>query len=241
MRPRSFAPTSAAPSVRVERFVPVERESPLALTLAQGIVASDAMDSAIRKATELGVTAIQPLVTARSAPLPDGERGDKRVAPLAADRDRGRGAIGPQPDPGGRRAAFHRRMASRRGTEPASSSCRTPTSSFAAIAPPRAAARRADRSRRRIRRARRRGGESAGISGAPARPARTARRHGGRGGDRRRAVGVGRLAMRRLRHRVAARGARRGLRHAAARRGARRCEGPTRSSCWARRARRSRA
>jgi 16S rRNA (uracil1498-N3)-methyltransferase len=67
-------------AVRIERFVPVERESSLALTLAQGIVATDAMDSAIRKATELGVTAIQPLVTARSAPMPDGERGDKRVA-----------------------------------------------------------------------------------------------------------------------------------------------------------------
>jgi 16S rRNA (uracil1498-N3)-methyltransferase len=66
-------------SVRVERFVPIERESSLDVTLAQGIVASDAMDSAIRKATELGVTAIQPLVTARSAPLPDGERGEKRV------------------------------------------------------------------------------------------------------------------------------------------------------------------
>ncbi len=66
-------------SVRVERFVPVERESPLTLTLAQGIVATDAMDSAIRKAVELGATAIQPLVTARSAPLPDGERGEKRV------------------------------------------------------------------------------------------------------------------------------------------------------------------
>ena len=67
-------------SVRVERFVPVERESHLALTLAQGIVASDAMDSAIRKATELGVTAIQPLITARSAPMGDGERAAKRVA-----------------------------------------------------------------------------------------------------------------------------------------------------------------
>ncbi len=66
-------------SVRVERFVPVERESPLALTLAQCIVASDAMDSAIRKATELGASAIQPLVTARSAPMPNGERGEKRV------------------------------------------------------------------------------------------------------------------------------------------------------------------
>jgi len=67
-------------AVRVERFLPVERESPLALTLAQAIVASDAMDSAVRKATELGVTAIQPLVTARSAPLRDGGHADKRVA-----------------------------------------------------------------------------------------------------------------------------------------------------------------
>ncbi len=67
-------------SVRIERFLAVERESPLAVTLAQGIVANDAMDYAVRKATELGVTSIQPLVTARSAPFPPGERGDKRIA-----------------------------------------------------------------------------------------------------------------------------------------------------------------
>jgi 16S rRNA (uracil1498-N3)-methyltransferase len=67
-------------AARVLRFVPVERESSLAVTLAQGIVANDAMDSAIRRATELGVTSMQPLVTARSAPLPSGERGDKRLA-----------------------------------------------------------------------------------------------------------------------------------------------------------------
>jgi 16S rRNA (uracil1498-N3)-methyltransferase len=67
-------------AVRVLRFLPVERESPLAVTLAQAIAANDAMDSAIRKATELGVTSIQPLVTARSSPLPSGERADKRLA-----------------------------------------------------------------------------------------------------------------------------------------------------------------
>ena len=67
-------------AARVLRFVPVERESPLAVTLAQGIAANDAMDAAIRRATELGVTSMQPLVTARSAPLPPGERGDKRIA-----------------------------------------------------------------------------------------------------------------------------------------------------------------
>ena len=66
-------------TVRVLRFVPVERESPLAVTLAQGIAANDAMDSALRKATELGVTSIQPLVTARSSPLPAGERAEKRL------------------------------------------------------------------------------------------------------------------------------------------------------------------
>jgi 16S rRNA (uracil1498-N3)-methyltransferase len=67
-------------AVRIDGFVPVERESALRVTLAQGIAANDAMDYAIRKATELGVTAIQPLVTARSAPLPPGERGDRRLA-----------------------------------------------------------------------------------------------------------------------------------------------------------------
>jgi 16S rRNA (uracil1498-N3)-methyltransferase len=67
-------------SARVDAFLPIDRESPLAVTLAQGIAANDAMDYAIRKATELGVTSIQPLVTARSAPLPPGERGDRRLA-----------------------------------------------------------------------------------------------------------------------------------------------------------------
>jgi 16S rRNA (uracil1498-N3)-methyltransferase len=67
-------------AVRVERFDAVERESPFAVTLAQGIAANDAMDYAVRKTVELGVAVIQPLVTARSAPLPAGERGDKRLA-----------------------------------------------------------------------------------------------------------------------------------------------------------------
>jgi len=67
-------------AVRIEGYLPIDRESPLAVTLAQGIAANDAMDYAIRKATELGVTSIQPLVTARSAPLPPGERGDRRLA-----------------------------------------------------------------------------------------------------------------------------------------------------------------
>jgi 16S rRNA (uracil1498-N3)-methyltransferase len=62
------------------RFDPVERESPLAVTLAQAVAANDAMDYAVRKAVEMGVAAIEPVTTARSAPLPAGERMEKRVA-----------------------------------------------------------------------------------------------------------------------------------------------------------------
>jgi len=66
--------------VRVERFDPVEREAMLAMTLVQGIAANDAMDHAVRRSVELGVAAIQPVETARSARFPDGERGGKRLA-----------------------------------------------------------------------------------------------------------------------------------------------------------------
>jgi 16S rRNA (uracil1498-N3)-methyltransferase len=65
--------------VRIAAFDALDRESPLALTLAQAIAANDAMDYAVRKAVELGIASIQPLITERSAPLPDGERGAKRL------------------------------------------------------------------------------------------------------------------------------------------------------------------
>jgi len=67
-------------SVRIEAFDPVERESSLAIVLAQAVAANDAMDYAVRKATELGAAVIQPLVTERSAPLPAAERGERRLA-----------------------------------------------------------------------------------------------------------------------------------------------------------------
>lgn len=65
-------------TVRIDAFDPVEREAPLGVTLAQAIAAHDTMDAVIRKAAELGVASIQPLLTARSAPLPEGERGQRR-------------------------------------------------------------------------------------------------------------------------------------------------------------------
>jgi 16S rRNA (uracil1498-N3)-methyltransferase len=55
-----------AVQVRVGAHSPIERESPLALTLAQGISRSDRMDLVLQKATELGVTRIVPLTTDRS-------------------------------------------------------------------------------------------------------------------------------------------------------------------------------
>ncbi len=67
-------------AVRIDAFAAVERESAVAVTLVQGIAANDAMDFVVRKAVELGVAVIQPVVTTRSARFPNGERGDKRQA-----------------------------------------------------------------------------------------------------------------------------------------------------------------
>jgi len=58
----------------------VEREAPLRITLVQGMSAGEKMDSTVRKAVELGVAEIQPLVAARSVARPKGERADSRRA-----------------------------------------------------------------------------------------------------------------------------------------------------------------
>ena len=50
----------------LDAHVAVERESPVAVTLAQGVLAADAMDYAVRKAVELGAAAIVPIVAERS-------------------------------------------------------------------------------------------------------------------------------------------------------------------------------
>jgi 16S rRNA (uracil1498-N3)-methyltransferase len=64
---------------RVDVRRAVERESPLAITLIQGLAASDRMDYAIRKAVELGVAAIVPVTTVRSVVRLAGERALRRV------------------------------------------------------------------------------------------------------------------------------------------------------------------
>lgn len=56
-----------------------ERESPLAVTLAQAISGGEKMDYTLQKAVELGIGHIQPLFSERSVVRLSGERADKRV------------------------------------------------------------------------------------------------------------------------------------------------------------------
>src|SRR5206468_1626842 len=57
-----------------------ERESPLAIALAQCVSSGDRMDSTLRKSTELGVSRIVPIASERSVVRLSSDRADKRVA-----------------------------------------------------------------------------------------------------------------------------------------------------------------
>ncbi|MES2580939.1 MAG: 16S rRNA (uracil(1498)-N(3))-methyltransferase [Pseudomonadota bacterium] len=57
----------------------IENESPLNITLLQGISSGDRMDYTIQKAVELGVKAIQPISTERSVVKLNQERAQKRL------------------------------------------------------------------------------------------------------------------------------------------------------------------
>jgi 16S rRNA (uracil1498-N3)-methyltransferase len=56
----------------------IERESPLRITLVQGVSAGERMDSTVRKAVELGVAEVQPVLAARSVARPKGDRAENR-------------------------------------------------------------------------------------------------------------------------------------------------------------------
>lgn len=58
----------------------ISRESPLSVVLAQGVSSGERMDYTVQKCVELGVHAIQPLITQRSVVRLAGERAEKRVA-----------------------------------------------------------------------------------------------------------------------------------------------------------------
>lgn len=65
-------------TVRLGERHEVQRELPLAVTLALGMPANDRMDTVVEKAGELGAHALQPLVCERSVLRLQGERADKK-------------------------------------------------------------------------------------------------------------------------------------------------------------------
>jgi 16S rRNA (uracil1498-N3)-methyltransferase len=67
-------------SVKVGEARRVSRESPIAVTLAQGISSGERMDYTIQKAVELGVFEIQPIAAERSVVRLATERAVRRVA-----------------------------------------------------------------------------------------------------------------------------------------------------------------
>ncbi len=57
----------------------IERESPLALTLVQGISRGERMDLVVQKATELGVTRLVPVISERSVVKLDAHQADRKL------------------------------------------------------------------------------------------------------------------------------------------------------------------
>lgn len=69
-----------AARARVLSKLPLERESPLPILLAQCISSGDRMDTTLQKSTELGVSRIVPVASERSVVKLSGDRAEKRVA-----------------------------------------------------------------------------------------------------------------------------------------------------------------
>ncbi len=68
-----------ATRARIGRGIAPDRESPLALTLVQGISRGERMDWTIQKAVELGVVAIVPVFTERGGVKLTGDRLERRL------------------------------------------------------------------------------------------------------------------------------------------------------------------
>jgi len=80
------------------------RESPLRISLAQGISRSERMDYTLQKSVELGVVAIQPLITQKSSVRLEADRRDKKVrhwqsVVISACEQSGRSVIPPVASP----------------------------------------------------------------------------------------------------------------------------------------------
>jgi 16S rRNA (uracil1498-N3)-methyltransferase len=66
-------------TVAVGVHADAERESPLAITLAQGVSRGERMDLVVQKATELGVTQLVPVLTDRSVVRLSAQQADRKV------------------------------------------------------------------------------------------------------------------------------------------------------------------
>jgi 16S rRNA (uracil1498-N3)-methyltransferase len=64
---------------RIGKHSAVERESPLAITLVQGVSSGERMDYTVQKAVELGVAVIRPLLTKKGVVRLEGTRAEARV------------------------------------------------------------------------------------------------------------------------------------------------------------------
>lgn len=76
---RLAVPPRGEAEVHLGEHQAIERELSYRVTLLQGISSADKMDFTIQKAVELGVGAIQPLLTARSVVRLDEDRQTKRL------------------------------------------------------------------------------------------------------------------------------------------------------------------
>jgi 16S rRNA (uracil1498-N3)-methyltransferase len=66
--------------IEVQDRSPSSRESSLSLTLAQGVSRGERMDWVVQKATELGVTAIVPVLTERTMVKLDNKQSERKLA-----------------------------------------------------------------------------------------------------------------------------------------------------------------
>ena len=106
---RGLRPRHRGGRSRTDR-VAARAESPLAITLVQGIARAERMDLVVQKATELGVAAIVPVATARSVVRLDAATRARKSRALAGHRHRRLRAMRPRAGPRRRRTARVRRF-----------------------------------------------------------------------------------------------------------------------------------
>lgn len=67
-------------TVEINNCIRTQRESPVCITLFQGVSRSDRMDTCIQKSTELGVNVIVPVICDRTTTKLKGDRVEKKIS-----------------------------------------------------------------------------------------------------------------------------------------------------------------